>query len=428
MRSGSGVKVIIVILIIASLTLLGIFGFSPLKLPSIAGMRTGIDIQGGISVTLEAAGELVPSLDELQSARFIIEERLNSQAVYDKNITTDAAGRRIIVEIPYRSDQNQGEFLSAEYDAQRTVVEYIGRTANLTFRPLGSYDGTGDLPEPVLLTGARVTDSRVVNAANGIAVSLKFDAEGTRLFAEATQQYLNRQIAIFMDDEMLAAPTVENVITGGDAVISGTYTLETASRLASQIRSGALPFTLEASELTQITPLLGEGALDITIQAGILAFILIALVMIIIYRLPGFLSIVAFFGLIAAQLVILSVAQITLTLPGIAGIILSIGMGIDANVIIFERLKEELRDGRTLKSAIDGGFRNAFSAILDSNITTLIGSVVLYYLGSGPIKGFAVTLTMGVLLSFVSAITVTRIFLKAASDTKFGKNLKLYGV
>ena len=433
MRSKSGVKVFIVLLVITALTVLGIFGLSAMNIPPISGMRTGIDIQGGISVTLEAGDGYVPTVDQLQSAKFIIENRLDSQAVFDRNITTDATGRRIIVEIPFKSDQNKSEFLTEDYDAQKTVVEYIGKTANLTFRPyyadVVNEFGAPAPVDPVLVSGANVVDSRVVNTSDGkLAVSLKFDAEGTRLFAEATQQYYGREIAIFMDDTILTAPSVKAVITQGDAIIEGNYTLETASALAAQIRSGALPFKLEASELTQITPLLGEGALEVTIRAGVIAFILVVLFMCVFYRLPGFLSSIALFGLVTAQLVMLTMFQVTLTLPGIAGIILSVGMGVDANVVIFERIKEELHEGKTLRSSIDSGFRNAFSAILDSNITTLIASVVLYFLGTGPIKGFAVTLTLGVLLSFVSAITVTRILLKAASEVKAGRNLKLYGV
>ena len=430
MKSKNGVKAFFVIVVIAALAVLGVFGLEALGIPSITRMRTGIDIQGGISVTLEPADGYIPTFDQIQSAKFVIESRLNAQAVYDRNITTDSSGRRIIVEIPYKSGQS--EFLSAEYDAQRTVVEYIGKTANLTFRPYNydvvSDDGLPMIMDPVLVSGANVKDSQVVTNSGKIAVSLVFDSEGTKLFADATQQYLGKQIGIYMDDSLLTAPTVNSVITGGDAIIEGQYTHEAASALAAQIRSGALPFKLEASEMTQITPLLGEGALSVTVQAGIIAFILIMLFMVAIYRLPGALSAIALFGLVAAQLLILAMAQITLTLPGIAGIILSIGMGVDANVVIFERVKEELRAGKTLKASIDAGFKNAFSAILDSNVTTLIASVVLYILGTGPIRGFAVTLTLGVLLSFLSAIVVTRILLRATSETGVGKKLKLYGV
>jgi preprotein translocase subunit SecD len=323
--------------------------------------------------------------------------------------------------------------MASDYRAQQTVVDYIGQTANLTFRPVdeNTYDSaTGQyaMDAEVLLSGARVSDARQAIQDGGYVITLKFDSEGARQFADATQRFVGQKIAIFMDEDMLIAPTVQSVISDGNAVITGQYTLQDASRLAAQIRSGAMPFKLEAKEMTQITPLLGEGALGVTIRAGIISFLLVFLYMLLYYRLPGFVAMAALIGMMAATLVIMAAAQITLTLPGIAGIILSIGMSIDANVIISERIREEIQGGRTIKAAIDAGFKNAFTAIFDSNVTTLISAVVLYFLGSGSIKGFAVTLALGVLLSFISAVTVSRIFLKALSDTKFARKPRLYGV
>ena len=444
MKSRNNVKAFIVIVIIAALALIGWFGIPSLNIPSIAGTRTGIDIQGGIAVTLQPGDGVIPTTSQLQTAKYVIESRLDSQAVFDRNIAIDDNGGRILVEIPFKSDQNSGNLLTSDYDMQKTVVEYIGKTANLTFRPVDesrideeASQTRGmtvyEMIDPVLVAGENVTDSTVQmqqgkTNANQIVVSLKFDNIGTQQFADATREYKDKKIAIFMDDIMLTAPTVNAVITNGEAIIEGGFTHEHASELSAQIRSGSLPFKLEPSELTQITPLLGEGALEVTVRAGIIAFILIIIFMCVFYRLPGFVSAVALFGLMTSLLVVIAVSQSTLTLPGIAGIILTAGMGVDANVIIFERIKEELLAGKTIKSAIDTGFKNAFSAILDSNVTTLIASVVLYFLGTGPIKGFAVTLTLGVLLSFVSAITVTRIVLKAVTETKIGKKKSLYGI
>ena len=432
MRSRRGLGVVIVLAGIAAIIILGVFGIPPMNIPSVTQTRTGIDIQGGIAVTLEPSDGYVPSVEQLETAKTVIERRLDSQNVYDRNITIDTVSKRILVEIPYKSKANDSELLQADYNAQKTVVDYIGKTAELTFRPYNTNivtsDGTPVMSEEVLVRGERVTDAKAAFHESKYIVVLKFDSEGAGQFAEATQRFIGQQIAIYMDTELLIAPVVNSVIPGGEATIEGQYTLEQASMLASQIRSGSMPFKLEPSELTQITPLLGENALIVTIQAGIIAFFLVFIFMVLIYRLPGFIAMVSLIGLLAATLSIMAIAQITLTLPGIAGIILSIGMSIDANIIISERIREELEEGKTLRASIDAGYKNAFAAILDSNITTLISAVVLYMLGSGPIKGFAVTLGLGVLLSFISVILVSRILTRAAADFKFSKNHKLYGI
>ena len=433
MKSKNGAKAAIVVGVVAAIILIGAFGVPALDFKPISDIRTGIDIQGGISVTLVPAGDFVPSSDQLETARVVIERRLDSQNVFDRTVTVDTVAGRVLVEIPYKSQSNtDSSLITSDYNAQKTVVDYIGKTANLTFRPYEPYDvdedGNHVMSEEILVEGARVADAGTDIQNGSYVVTLRFDNEGTKQFADATKKYLNKYIAIYMDDDILTWPTVQAEITNGQAIITGSYTMQEANLLAAQIRSGTMPFKLEPSELTQITPLLGEGALDLTINAGLLAFLFVFIYMLINYRLPGFIAMTALVGMIAATLTILAVAQITLTLPGIAGIILSIGMSIDANVIISERIREEMSAGRTVRAAIDAGFKNAFSAILDSNITTLISAVVLYALGSGPIKGFAVTLALGVLLSFVSAITVSRIFLRTAAEFKFGRKVSMYGV
>ena len=433
MRSNNGVKAVFVFLIIAAIILLGAFGLPAINLSPVSGVRTGIDIQGGISVTLEPADDYEPTQAQLNAAKVVIERRLDSQNVFDRNVTVDTVGGRVLVEIPYKSQSNtNSSILTADFNAQKTVVDYIGKTANLTFRPFdpNNIDEEGNyvMSDEILVEGAHVADAGTAIQNGSQVVTLRFDSEGARLFADATQKYLNKQIGIYMDDDRLTAPTVQNVITNGEAIITGEYTIQAANMLAAQIKSGTMPFKLEASEMTQITPLLGAGALDITIRAGILSFILVLIYMVVSYRLPGFIAMAALVGMLAATLLIMAGAQITLTLPGIAGIILSIGMSIDANVIISERIREEMSAGRTIRAAIEAGFKNAFTAILDSNITTLISAVVLYILGSGPIRGFAVTLALGVLLSFISCITVSRIFLRAVSEFKFGRAPAMYGV
>jgi len=433
MKSKNGTRALIVLAVMVSIVLIGVFGVPAIDLLSVREVRTGIDIQGGISVTLIPADGYLPTTTQLNAAKVVIERRLDSQNVYDRNVTVDTVNGRVLVEIPYRSQSNtNSSLLASDYNAQKTVIDYIGATANLTFRPFDpnivDEEGKVIISDEILVEGARVANAGTAIQDGRQVVTLRFDADGARQFAEATQKYINRQIAIYMDEDLLTAPMVQNVISNGEAIITGDYTIQGANMLAAQISSGTMPFKLEPSELTQITPLIGMGALDITIRAGILSFILVAVYMIFIYRLPGFVAIVALTGMVAALLVIIAGAQITVTLPGIAGIILSIGMSIDANVVITERIREEMRTGRTIRAAIDAGFKNAFTAIFDSNITTIITGVVLYVLGSGPVRGFAVTLILGVALSFISAITVSRILLKALSDYKIGRNLEMYGL
>ena len=433
MRSNNGVKAAVVVIIIAAIILLGAFGLPAINLAPVSGVRTGIDIQGGISVTLEPADGYVPTQAQLNSAKVVIERRLDSQNVYDRNVTVDTVGGRVLVEIPYKSQSNTGSsILTSDFNAQKTVVDYIGKTAKLTFRPFSpdnvDEEGNFVISDEILVEGERVVDAGTAIQNGSQVVTLKFDTLGATQFAEATRKYLNQYIGIYMDEDLLTWPRVQDVISSGEAIITGEYTIQAANMLAAQIRSGTMPFKLEASEMTQITPLLGSGALDITVRAGILSFILVLIYMMATYRLPGFIAMTSLAGMLASTLVVMAGAQITLTLPGIAGIILSIGMSIDANVIISERIREEMRAGRTIKAAIEAGFKNAFTAILDSNITTLISAVVLYILGSGPIRGFAVTLALGVLLSFISAITVTRIFLRAVTGLKIGRMSSMYGV
>ena len=441
MKSNIGAKAAIVLVVIAGFAAVAAFGVPAAGIPSVAGVRTGIDIQGGISVTLEPEEGYTPTAQQLTDAKTIIESRLDAQNVFDRNIAVDTAAGRILVEIPYKSNEGGSGILTSDFNAQKTVVDYIGKTANLTFRPVdeSTYDsetGMYAMSDEILLAGERVVDATgTINAGmaqqsqgSPYVIDLSFDGEGTRDFAEATQRLLGKKIAIWMDDVMLLAPTVNDVIPNGKAVITGQQTLEAAKMLAAQIKSGSMPFKLEASELTQITPLLGEGALTVTIRAGIIAFILVFLLMLACYRLPGLISCVALAGMVVAMLVIMALGQITLTLPGIAGIILSIGMSIDANVLISERIREELQAGRTIKAALEAGFRNSFTAILDSNLTTIISAVVLYALGSGPIRGFAVTLALGVLLSFFSALTVTRALLRAAVLPKFARSMAMFRV
>lgn len=428
MKQNNWLGFVLVVVIIALVSYLAFDGGSAIGIPGIKATRLGIDIKGGIYTTLypDLPEGKKPTEDDLNSARKIIETRLDSKGIFDKNVTVEKESGRIIVEIPFAPGEE-------DFNPQRAIDE-IGKTALLTFQEVdetkvdedGRYLPTGK----IVIEGSDVKNTGVATIPDTgeIVVTLELHKEGAEKFAEATERLYKKPIAIFMDDVLITAPTVNSVITDGNAQITGQRTAKEAGELADTIRAGALPFRMVAKELKSISPILGEGALKVTVRAGIVAFILVAIFMIAYYRLAGLIADIALTGLVAITLFMISVTGITLTLPGIAGIILSIGMGVDANVIIFERIKEELKNGKTIGASVDDGFRRAFTAILDSNITTILTAAILYWLGSGPIKGFALTLGMGVALSFLTGVTATKIMLKAIAGAKFAKDPKLYGV
>ncbi|HHW31817.1 MAG TPA: protein translocase subunit SecD [Clostridiaceae bacterium] len=429
MNGNNWVKFAAVIIIFGILTYLVSFGAPALGIPSIEEMRLGIDIKGGIYTVLypDIQDGSKPTDEQLQAARTVIEKRLDNKGIYDRNVAIESEYGRIVVEIPYKPGET-------DLNPQKAIDE-LGATALLTFQEVdeAQVDEKTGLPLPtgrIVIEGKHVKDANVQsNPQTGeVVVALELNDEGAERFAEATGRLVGKRIAIFMDDNLIVAPVVNEMIPNGQAIITGQRDAKEAGELADTIRAGALPFKLVPRHLSSITPLLGEGALNVTINAGIIAFILICLFMIVYYRLPGIVASIALFGLIVMQLLAITVLKVSLTLPGIAGIILSIGMGVDANVIIFERIKEELRNGKTLGLSVDLGFKRAFAAILDSNVTTLITAIVLYWLGTGPIRGFAVTLAIGVALSFITAITATKTMLRALAGVKAFKNHKLYGV
>ena len=425
MRKNSVFMLFVIILVIA------VFAFLAADQLKRGNVRTGIDIRGGVSAILE------PDIQEgsltkeeiskgLASAKTILDKRLEARQIYDKSITIDEVNRRITVEIPWAPGETN-------FNPQETINE-LGKTALLTFQEVdvNNVDENGDiLPTgKIVLQGTQVKDANPGRdpQTNEWVVLLDLDPSGTEAFAEATGRLVNQYIAIYMDDEYISVARVKQRIDGGSAVITGQADAVEAGKLASTIRSGALPFRLVATKVDSISPQLGQGALDVAVMAGIIGFILVCLFMLVIYRLPGLLADIGLFAL--AVFTILSVAWtgISITLPGVGGIILAIGMGVDANCVIFERIKEELRDGKTLRASVDQGFHRAFAAVVDSNVTTLITAAVLYTMGSGPIKGFAMTLFIGVLLSFITAVTATRIMLQSVTGVKFAKNKWLYGV
>lgn len=428
MRGFNGVKLFSVVLIIGILTWITSFGhLFGNKIPGAMDIRFGIDINGGVEAALYAVTKdgQKPSEKDLESAKTIIEKRLDAKNILDRDITTDANSGSILLRIPWKQDEK-------DFNPQKAIDE-IGKTALLTFREVDENmrDEQGRyLPtDKIVIQGAHVVNTSVEpdNKNGGLVVALELNDEGASKFEEATGRLVGKPIAIFMDDQLISAPMVNQKISGGKAIITGQRDAKEAGELASIIKSGALPFKLEAKQMNSITPLLGKGALQVTTQAGMVAFILVCLFMVFYYRLPGLIACIGLLGQTVLQLLAISWPHITLTLPGIAGIILSIGMGVDANVITAERIKEELKNGKTLRAAIDAGFDRAFTAIFDGNITVLIAAAVLYFFGTGAMLSFAYSLGIGVLLNFLTGVTASRIMIKSVSHYSIAKNHWLYG-
>lgn len=308
-------------------------------------------------------------------------------------------------------------------DAEQAIQE-IGQTGQLSF-----VDENGE----VLLTGEFIATARKevgqVSQSSGSLpyVTISFNDEGKQKFAEATKANIGKVINIVMDDEVISSPVVQTEITDGSARITGSFTGEEAENLASLIRAGSLPFNLDVIQMQNVGARLGANALQTGIFAGLVGITLVLLYMLFAYKVLGFVADWALVIYIALMFILLSALGVTLTLPGIAGIVLSVGMAVDANVVIFERIKEELQSEKTLRSSVKIGFSRALPAIVDGNITTLIAAVVLYFLGSGTIKGFATTLMIGIIVSMFTALVITRIIVKAMIQSGI-HNPKYYGL
>lgn len=352
----------------------------------------GLDLQGGVSVLLGIQDENV-SKEDLQKTKNLIQLRVNKLGVAETVVTTEG-DNRIRVDIP------------GEYNSQG-IVDSLSKTGNLTFK---SPDGK------VLLTGKDVKEATAIlsQQSSKPEVSLELNDEGSKKFAEATGKYLNQRISINMDDEQLTNPLVQSQITNGKAVITGMSSMDEAKNIAGLINSGALPVTIKALSQQTVGAQLGATALPNAVKAGVVGVGLIFLFMIIYYRVPGFIASIALTLYITLVLLIFVEIGATLTLPGIAGFLLTIGMAVDANVLIFERIREELRRGVSSKAAVKKGFENALSSIVDSNVTTIIAALVLYFMGSGAVKGFDITLLIGIVVSLFTALVVTKFLMNLA--------------
>lgn len=348
-------------------------------------IKKGLDLQGGVSVLQEIVDEDV-SEETLQRTRELLSLRVNKFGLSEPIVTTEGENR-IRIDLAGASDSNE-------------IVKTLTSTGELVFR-----DESGE----VLLNGNDIKNATAVLGNDGKAIiRLEFTPEGTEKFAKATKDNIGKTIEIVMDDEILTKPVVNAEITDGEAVIEGSHSFEEANKVASLIQSGALPVTLKTISVKTVGATLGAEAIPNTVKAGLIGFALIFIIMVVRYRIPG---IIATLSLVIYMLMFLftfSAIGAVLTLPGIAGILLTLGMAIDANVLIFERVGEELEKGKSVKNSLKIGFDKAMSSILDSNITTIIAGLVLYFVGTGAVKGFATTLLIGIVLSMFSSIIITK--------------------
>ena len=425
----SVISFIAVMLVIVLLGLCAVMGFTvagrtiiPAVNDTEHGIRLGLDLVGGSRIVYEA--ELPEGYDagnlsrDMETAQSMIRQRLTNKGFTEATVAL-SGDNRISVEIPQITNPEE-------------AVQTLGSTAQLVFMDADGKEwltGT-DIKRATAMygqpTGAELTDEHYVQ--------IEFTDEGTQKFSEATASIAARKntdgmnfLAIVMDDQAISTPMVENQLTQSTCVISGgNFTAESAKELADLINVGQMPFSLKQVELRSVGPQLGANALQTSLLAGAIGIVLVCLFMLIIYRIPGLVACLALGFYIVIEAVVFGLIRVNLSLPGIAGIILSIGMAVDANVIIFERIKEELRAGKTVKSAIDSGFKRAFTAILDSNITTLIAAAVLFWMGTGTIVGFATTLGLGVIISMFTALTVTHFLLNRMVDFHV-RSPKAYG-
>lgn len=418
MTSKSIGKFAIVVIIIAFLAYIAAFGLQigDAQIHKVFdkenGIKRGIDLAGGSALLFEAADKDIKVSDaDIQAAQEVLRTRLAAQG-YTEATVAKQGDARIKVEIPGEDIKN--------------AEELLGKTAKLVF---ADHEGNVVL-EGSEVKGAKAEYGPISDGSSAYKVVLTFTSEGTKKFSEATGRISQlgdgkNIISIVLDDAVVSAPRVSQQITESECYIEGDFTSEEAKTLASQIQGGKLPFSLKLAESRTIGATLGEKALDNSLTAALIGLILVILFMIIMYRMCGFIASISLIGYVSIVALILGALRINLTLPGIAGVILTIGTAVDANVIIFERVKEELSNGKTIRASIDAGFHRAFTAILDSNVTTVIAAAVLYVFGTGTIQSFAVTLFIGTVVSMFTAIIVTRFLLRQLIGFNL-KNPKLY--
>ena len=377
--------------------------------------KLGLDLAGGVHLTMSAD---MTNIDEenrddaLESAKNIVENRINSLGVSEPVIQTAKTKDqyRLLVEIPGIKDIDK-------------AVATVKKTAHLEFRtikadapPEATLAAFPDYFESSGLSGSELKRASAQPSQDpqkpGYVVSLAFNPEGAKKFEEITRNNVGRQVAIFLDEEMISAPVVNAVITDGNAIIEGNFTSQAARQLSIELNAGALPTPLKIESQSRVGPTIGSDAIQKSITATIIGLTSIAVFMIFYYRSLGIFAVIALFIYSLITLAVFKLIPVTLTLAGIAGYVLSIGMAVDANILIFERIKEEIRWGKPMHEAFYAGFNRAWSSIRDSNVSSLITTAILFYFGTGSIRGFALTLAIGILVSMFSAITVSRTLLR----------------
>lgn len=401
--------VLFVIIIVAGwyLTIVGAGPIQPLK----DRMKLGLDVKGGVYVVMEAKTDLKGDelRDAMEQTQAVIEERVNQMGLAEPVVTIEGE-KRIRVELPGAEDAQE-------------AIDQIGRTAQLQF---ALADGT------IVLDGGNVKDANIAtdNESAGYAVALEFDSEGSDLFYQATSQAYsgvvtsaiegvdNKAIMIILDGQIISAPAVKEPISGGQCSITGSFSQEEASNLAALIRGGALPLELEEINSSVQSAKIGYNALEMSVYAGIIGLAIIMIIMLIAYRAMGIAADLALLFYVIIVLNIMSAMGSVLTLPGIAGIILSVGMAVDANVVIFSRIREEITKGRTVRVAVQTGFKRAMSTVVDSQVTTLIAAVILYQIGTSAVRGFAFTFMIGIIVSIFTAVVITQLYVGLISESK----------
>lgn len=449
--------VVVLILCVAYTAIFGVttwYGdIETVRIKGVEQIRWGIDIQGGVEATFVPADDFDATDEQLDAVMSVLKTRLVTQNITDSEVYVDYAKDRVIVRFPWATDEE-------DFDPEKAIKE-LGETAVLTFREGMEFDDaglpTGVTAENILLTGSDVVSATIAmdNTTRMPVVRLEFTAEGKTKFANATGKLLGKVMSIWMDDTLISYPVVNAQITDGIAIIQSEYfTAESAKDLADKINSGSLPFKLEVDTLNTISATMGGNSLNAMVLAIVIAFALICVFMIVVYRLPGFVACFSLLGHLSLMLAAISgyfstIPSFTLTLPGIAGIILSMGMAVDANVISAERIKEELRDGKSVDSALKNGYKNAFSAILDGNVTVIIVAFILMgtfgpsdslatkllspllsWLGvavEGTIYSFGYTLFVGTILNLLMSVVVSRVMLYSISRIKALRKPCLYG-
>ena len=404
--------VLVITLVLAAVSMFGLqIPNMPWALMGASDMRFGIDIRGGVDATFvpKDLGR-APTTAELESARSVIETRLDQSNILDRDVTTDPAGGMILVRFPWKSDE-------AEFNPDKAIQE-LGSMARLTFRdPAGL----------VVLEGTHVASAESVPPTDsGFEVKLTLKPEGRQAWAEATGRLINQPVSIFMDEIEISSPIVQQRIDSDTCVINHISSKEEANTLANQINSGALPFSLVADNYSAISPQLGSNALEVMMTAAIWAFVLICLALIAYYRMSGVVASISLLLQVAGILLMTIGSQITVTLAGIAGIILAIGMGVDANIIVSERIREELKANKPIDIAVSSGFKAAFSSVFDGNITVLIVAFIMMWFGTGAMLSFAYTLLFGIIMNFVAGVTATKMMTMSIAMFPFAKKTSVW--